>query len=70
MLTTDQSTFFKKLLGERCLQDLESLSIYGHDETEDKTVLSQAILLPETVEEVSKIMKFCFENEIKVTPSG
>ncbi len=62
--------FFKNLLGERCLIDLDNLSKYGHDETEDLLFLPEIVLKPETTEEVSIIMKYAFENSIVVTPSG
>jgi glycolate oxidase len=63
-------SFFKNLLGERCLIDSDNLSKYGHDETEDLVFLPEIVLKPETTEEVSIIMKYAFENSIVVTPSG
>ena len=63
-------SFFKNLLGERCLIDSDNLSKYGHDETEDLVFLPEVVLKPETTEEVSIIMKYAFENSIVVTPSG
>ena len=63
-------SFFKNLLGERCLIDSDNLSKYGHDETEDLVFLPEIVLKPETKEEVSIIMKYAFENSIVVTPSG
>ena len=63
-------SFFKNLLGERCLIDSDNLSKYGHDETEDLLFLPEIVLKPETTEEVSIIMKYAFENSIVVTPSG
>jgi len=63
-------SFFKNLLGERCLIDSDNLSKYGHDETEDLVFPPEIVLKPETTEEVSIIMKYAFENSIVVTPSG
>ncbi len=70
--TIDSSdiTFFTSLLGERCLTDIEILREYGHDETEDFVFPADVVLKPETVEEVSAIMKYAFEKSIIVTPSG
>ena len=51
-------TFFTSLLGDRCLTDIDILREYGHDETEDFVFPADVVLKPETVEEVSKIMKF------------
>ena len=64
------TSFFKNLLGERCLIDSDNLSKYGHDETEDLLFLPEIVLKPETTEEVSIIMKYAFENSIVITPSG
>ena len=63
-------TFFKSLLGDRCFIDKENLEKYGHDETEDLVYLPEIVLKPQTVEEVSTIMRYAFENSIVVTPSG
>lgn len=62
--------FFKELLGDRFLLNPDQTAEYGSDETEDLFELPIAVLLPETVEEVSSIMKYCYENSLSVTPSG
>ncbi len=61
---------FSSYLGERCLHDEISRQNYGHDETEDLLFLPTCILKPETSQEVSIIMKYCFEHGIPVTPAG
>lgn len=61
---------FTSLLGDRCLSDQASLLDYGHDETEDLSYPPHIVLKPQTVEEVSAIMKYCHENSICVTPAG
>ena len=61
---------FSSYLGERCLHDEISRQNYGHDETEDLLFLPTCILKPETSQEVSMIMKYCFEHGIPVTPAG
>lgn len=72
MNTIPQSaiSYFQNLLKERCLIDDENLKKYGRDETEDLVFLPNIVLKPETVEEVSEIMKYAFEHSIIVTPSG
>jgi glycolate oxidase len=62
--------FFNELLKERCIINTATLENYGHDETEDILVLPQVLLIPETVEEIVEIMKYCFEKSIPVTPCG
>jgi len=63
-------TYFKTIVGDRCFTDISNLHEYGHDETEDLVFPPDVVLKPETVEEVSAIMKYAYENSIIVTPSG
>lgn len=63
-------SFFSDLLKERCFISDEIRAEYGHDETEDILIVPDVVLKPETVKEVSQIMKYCFEYSIPVTPSG
>ena len=69
-IDTSDISFFKELLGNRCFTETEIRLEYGHDETEDLQFLPDLVLKPATVEEVSVIMKYCFEQSIVVTPSG
>lgn len=62
--------FFQKLLSDRCSVREEDLQKYSHDETEDLEILPQVVLKPETPEEISKILAYCNERKICVTPSG
>jgi glycolate oxidase len=62
--------YFQQILGERCITNQALRADYGHDHTEDLLYVPEVVLKPETTEEVSKIMHFCFENNIPVTPSG
>ncbi|MFA7274058.1 MAG: FAD-linked oxidase C-terminal domain-containing protein [Crocinitomicaceae bacterium] len=62
--------FFKDLLGDRCVIDEEKLAEYGHDHTEDILVLPQLLLIPNKVEEISAILRYCNEMKIPVTPCG
>jgi glycolate oxidase len=70
ILNEQQISFFQILLGDRCLTDFEERKEYGHDETEDLNFPPSAVLKPTSVEEVSKIMSYCYEYEIPVTPAG
>ncbi len=63
-------SFFRSFLKERCLNALEIREEYGHDETEDLQFTPDLVLKPISTEEISKIMRYCFENNIVVTPSG
>jgi glycolate oxidase len=70
ILNEQQISFFQNLLSERCITDFEQRKEYGHDETEDLNFPPSAVLKPTSVEEVSKIMHYCYENEIPVSPAG
>jgi len=50
--------------------DEESLKTYGHDETEELNFPPDVIVKPSTAEEISKILKYCNEHLIPVTPRG
>jgi glycolate oxidase len=62
--------FFTNLLSNRCIFSNGILNEYGHDQTEDLVFLPEIVLKPETLEEVSQIMKYCYLENICVTPSG
>jgi glycolate oxidase len=62
--------YFQRILNERCIVDREVRSVYGHDETEDITIVPDVVLKPETTAEVSEIMRYCNAHSIVVTPSG
>ena len=70
ILNEQQISFFQTHFGDRCVTDFEQRKEYGHDETEDLNFPPSAVLKPTSVEEVSKIMRFCFEQEIPVSPAG
>lgn len=52
------------------LQDAESITAYGHDETEDLRYPPAVIVKPATTAEVSSIMKLASQKNIPVTPMG
>jgi len=62
--------FFTHLLGSNAFIDDDNLLKYSHDETEDISVMPSIVLKPTSVEQVSKIMMYCNEHRLPVTPSG
>ena len=62
---------FMAILGAQyVLIDEASLIENSQDETEDLMYMPEVVLKPHTVEEVSKILKFCNKNKIPVTTRG
>ena len=62
---------FKELLDAQfVITDESTREEYGHDETEDLSFPPHVVLKPKTTEEVSAIMRYCFEESIAVTPIG
>ncbi|MBL7705537.1 MAG: FAD-binding protein [Taibaiella sp.] len=63
--------FFNSVLGpQRVLTDSENLHIAGADHTEDFVFLPELVLQPQTTEEVSKILVYCNEHKLVITPRG
>lgn len=63
--------FFRSVLSDEfVLQDDESKQLYGRDYTEDLLFEPEVVLKPATVEEVSRILKHCYNRDIPVTPRG
>lgn len=66
----------KKDLGQcvsstRVITESEDLLAYANDATfYFKQVLPEAVVLPESTSEVSKVLKYAFDKEIPVTPRG
>lgn len=62
---------FKTIVGEAFVFiDEESLNNYAHDETENLHFLPDIVIKPQSVVEISAIMKICNEQLIPVTPRG
>ena len=59
---------FKKICDT--LVDSENLKIYGQDATEDLVFEPMAVLLPNSIEEVQSIMKYCNQHRIAVYTRG
>ncbi|MBM3165615.1 MAG: FAD-binding protein [Bacteroidetes bacterium] len=57
-------------MGVKTHQGHEQLLEYGHDETEDFVFPPELVVLPSTAEEVADIVRYCYQNDIPVTPAG
>lgn len=61
----------QSILGESWFKmDEETLSEYGHDETEDLLFLPEAVAFPSNTEMVRALMRLCNTNRIPVTVRG
>lgn len=70
-ITKDIVEQFASIVGEvNLLMDENSLTEYGHDETERLVFLPEIVLKPSNTEQVSAIMKICNDHLIPVTPRG
>ena len=61
---------FKKIFNGRFTTSESTRANYARGEDTYDPVLSEAVVFPETNEEVSKILKICNENKIPVVPFG
>lgn len=68
-LNEDQLAHLKSICNE-IWSDQDTLENYNHDETEDLHFTPWLVLKPENTSQVSEIMKFCYQENIPVTPSG
>lgn len=50
--------------------DEEKRTEYGKDRTEDLVFLPEVVVIPETVDAISQIMRLCNKEQIPVTPRG
>ncbi|MFT4600663.1 MAG: glycolate oxidase [Arenicella sp.] len=63
--------FFQSFLSESQIRkDDESILNYSHDETEDLVFSPDIVLIPDATTQVSKILEYCNEYSIAVTPQG
>tara|TARA_B100001287_G_scaffold273389_1_gene276740 strand:- start:1304 stop:2713 length:1410 start_codon:yes stop_codon:yes gene_type:complete len=69
-ISKEDIIFFSKLLGMRCKTIGSDLKRYSHDETEDLVYMPSMVLIPESAEEIAKILKYCNRQQIPVTPAG
>ncbi len=70
-LSSNHIDYFKLILGQsNVFIDDNIKKTYASDETEDFVFMPSLVLKPSTVEDVSKIMAYCFKNNLKITPQG
>ena len=70
-LSNQLISHLKDIVGQKYVfEDAESLSAYGHDETENLNFPPEVLLKPANTNEVSSIMKLAHSNNIPVTPIG
>ena len=70
-LSNQLISHLKDIVGQKYVfEDAESLSAYGHDETENLNFPPELLLKPANTNEVSSIMKLAHSNNIPVTPIG
>ena len=69
-LSADDILFFSDLLGTRCKTSESDLKRYSHDETEDLEYMPSLVAVPESSEEIAKILKYCNTQKVPVTPAG
>jgi len=69
-VSSENIRFFVDLLDDRCLFSEEKKEEYSRDETEDLSYHPEIILKPNTSKEVSKILSYCNDKLIPVTPAG
>ena len=70
MENTALQTELTKLLKQRFSESESTRSNYARGEDTYDPVLSQAVVFPETNEEVSKILKMCNDHKVPVVPFG
>ena len=68
-ISADDILFFSDLLGTRCKTIESDLKRYSHDETEDLVYMPSLVAVPESSEEIAKILKQCNTQKIPVTPA-
>jgi glycolate oxidase len=71
IIVKEDINFFLSICNDnQVLNDADSLLQYGKDETEDLYYQPGLVLKPNTVQQISSILKYCNEKRIPVTPRG
>lgn len=64
-------SYFKSIVGgSNVIESKDERHDYAHDETEDLVFYPSIVLKPKNTNEVSLIMRYCHENDLKITPQG
>lgn len=70
-ITSEDLEFFKTIVPQhQFITDTEGLKKYGRDYTEDFVFLPALVLIPDDTAGISKIMSYCNQRTIPVTPRG
>ena len=70
-ISAEDVLFFQKTIGRNNVSvDPMVREEHGRDETEDLLYPPELVLMPETTRHVSEIMKYCWAENISVTPRG
>lgn len=69
-LLQEHLDFFTQLLGNRVIAGEQIDAHYASDHTEDFVFYPALVVKPESTEEVSAILRYCYEQHLIVTPSG
>ena len=68
--TTLAISALQDLLGERLSTGTSILEMHSRDEAHSEPALPDAVVFPESTEEVSEILKICSRHEVPVVPFG
>ena len=70
-ISSEDISHLSVFVGEKyIIADEAGMDAYSHDETEDLRFSPEIVLKPGTMEEVSKIVRYCNEHRIPLTPMG
>ncbi len=70
-INIDDLTVLKEIVSDSFVfADDEKLLEYSHDETEDLTFPPEVVVKPSNTQEISRIIKYCNDKRITVTPCG
>lgn len=70
-VTQKNIEFFQSFLSpSQVLIDQNSRENYSHDETEDLVFIPEIVLIPHSTQEVAKIVGYCNQEKIGITPQG
>ncbi len=70
-VTPEMIEEFKKIVGEKYVYtEADKLEPYSHDEVTDPhyVKMPQVVVLPATTEEVAKVVKVCYDNDVVMVP--
>ncbi len=71
MISEDLLSQLQEITGDAFVFfDKETLTHYGHDETEHLLYLPEVVVKPRTAHEISRILQLCNQHGIPVTPRG